>query len=310
MNLNPTKMNIKSGFTTYCFIISILLLMACNSSDKQSNSNVPDILIEEGVNKSDLGKDIEILTDFGSIIIRLSDSTPKHRNNFIKLVNQKFYDSLSFHRVIKGFVVQTGDPESKNPETDKVIGESDLPYTIPFEFSPSLFHKRGALGAARKGDDINPNRASSSTQFYIVQGQRFTDSTLNIAKGRINNWLAYNRVIKKPEHKIEFELLKSILENKRFSDSIKMLKSGLNELAKSELLHMDLYDYPVSHREIYKSLGGVAHLDVNYTVFGEVIQGMEVVDSITSLQTNEKNKPLEDVRIIRARLVERQNHDN
>jgi len=147
--------------------------------------------IEPGVLKSDLSKDVCLTTDMGEIVFRLSDETPKHRTNFIKLVNQGFYDSISFHRVIENFLVQTGDPETR--PTPKTLPED--PYTLPAEPHPSLFHKRGAINAARMGDDTNPSQASSGTQFTIIQGKTYTDSTLAVAEKRINNWLAYNKII-------------------------------------------------------------------------------------------------------------------
>jgi len=269
-----------------------------------------DSEIEEGVMKSDLNKDIELVTSYGSIIMRLSDETPKHRNNFIKLVNQKFYDSLSFHRVIQNFIIQTGDPESKREKSEKELGASDLPYRVPAEFKPNLFHKRGALNAAREGDNENPLQASSSTQFTIVQGRVYNDSTLDYALSRVNNWLAYNKIILKPEHKIKFEELQNIIKN-RNTTKIKIyesIKNELDSLAKIEVEIMDNYAYPQTHREVYKTLGGAAHLDQNYTVFGEVINGMDVVDSIAAVSTNERDKPINDVRIITARLIKRKEY--
>ena len=279
-------------------IILVVILPSCDSE------------LVEGVKKSDLNKDIEFVTDFGSIIMRLSDETPKHRNNFIKLVNQKFYDSISFHRVIENFIIQTGDPESKRENPEKELGASDLPYTVPAEFKPNLFHKRGALNAAREGDDTNPERASSSTQFTIVQGRIYNDSTLNYQLSRINDWLAYNTVINNPKHNIKFEELQNIIKNRDTTkrELYESLKKDFDSLAKIEVEIMDNYSYPEAHREIYKTLGGAAHLDQNYTVFGEVIEGMDVVDSIAAVSTNERDKPIHDVRIITARLIKRKTY--
>jgi cyclophilin family peptidyl-prolyl cis-trans isomerase len=270
-----------------------------------------DSKIEEGVKISDLKKDIEFITDYGSIVMRLSDETPKHRNNFIKLVNQKFYDSISFHRVIQNFIIQTGDPESKKENPEKELGASDLPYKVSAEFKPNLFHKRGALNAAREGDDSNPERASSSTQFTIVQGRIYNDSTLNYQLSRINEWLAYNNIINNPEHKIKFEELQNIIKNRDTTkrELYESIKKDFDSLTKVEVEVMDKYTYPKLHREIYKTLGGAAHLDQNYTVFGEVIQGMNVVDSIAAVSTNEKDKPIKDVKIIMARLIKRKKYE-
>ena len=264
--------------------------------------------IEEGVMKSELNKDVEMVTDFVTIVIRLSDDTPKHRNNFIKLVNQKFYDSLLFHRVIENFIIQTGDPESKNANSDKDLGASDLPYRVPAEINNNLFHKRGALNAAREGDDSNPEQASSSTQFTIVQGRVYNDSTLKVAEGRINNWLAYNKVIKKVEHKSKLDELQNLFKNWDSTkiDAYNQIKKQLDSLTEIEEASMTKYTYPDVHREAYKTIGGAAHLDRNYTVFGEVVQGMDVVDSIAAVSTNDRDKPIKDVRIIYARMIKRQ----
>jgi cyclophilin family peptidyl-prolyl cis-trans isomerase len=247
-----------------CFIF---VLSAC---DKE---------IEKGVMKSDLSKDVELITDYGTIILRLSDETPKHRNNFIKLVNQKAYDGVSFHRVINNFLIQTGD---MGPDT------SGLSYMIDAEFRSDLLHKRGAVNAARMGDDQNPERSSDGTQFTIIQGNTYNDSTLAIAEKRINTWLAYNKVINKPEHKSDLDKLDS--------------------LTNIELMTMDHYSFPEAHREIYKTLGGAAHLDQNYTVFGEVVKGMNIVDSIAGVETDSQDKPINDVRIISARMIKRKSY--
>ncbi|MCK0178165.1 peptidylprolyl isomerase [Flavobacteriaceae bacterium S0862] len=286
-------MKLYQKLITGCFLF---ILLGC---DKQ---------IEEGVMKSDLSKDVEMVTDLGTIVMRLSDDTPKHRNNFIKLVNQKFYDSLLFHRVIENFIIQTGDPESKNANSDKDLGASDLPYRIPAEVTDNLFHKRGSLNAAREGDDNNPEQASSSTQFTIVQGRVYNDSTLKVAEGRINNWLAYNKVIKKVEHKSKLDELQNLFKNWDSTkiDAYNQIKKELDSLTEIEEASMTKYTYPDAHREAYKTIGGAAHLDRNYTVFGEVVQGMDVVDSIAAVSTNDRDKPIKDVRIISSRMIKRQ----
>ncbi len=284
-------------YSACCFLLTLLL--AC---DKE---------IEEGVLKSDLSKDVEMVTDFGTIILRLSNETPIHRNNFIKLVNQKFYDSLLFHRVIENFIIQTGDPESKNPDSKKELGASDLPYRIPKEVNNNLFHKRGALNAAREGDNNNPEQASSSTQFTIVQGRVYNDSTLNVALSRVNNWLAYNKVIKRPKHESKINELQNLFKNwdsTKF-DAYNVIKKELDSFTNIELKKMTKYDYPKAHREVYKTLGGTPHLDQNYTVFGEVVQGMDVVDSIARVSTNNKDKPINNVRIISAKMIKRKSYE-
>lgn len=181
---------------------------------------------------------VKITTSLGDIVLKLSNKTPKHRDNFIKLVKEHFYDSLLFHRVINNFMIQSGDPKSKNAAAGILLGNGSVPYTIPAEFDTTLYHKRGALAAAR---DNNPEKASSGCQFYIVQGKQVNGEELDI-----------------------IEQQKGIF-------------------------------FSAAKRMTYKINGGTPKLDMNYTVFGEVETGMEVVDKIISGQTDENNRPLIDV---------------
>jgi cyclophilin family peptidyl-prolyl cis-trans isomerase len=203
----------------------------------------------------DLRRDVELLTTEGTIILRLSDSTPYHRDNFLRLVKGGYFDSLLFHRVIKGFMIQSGDPNSRRAAPGVALGRGEPKYWLPAELRASLYHKRGVLAAAREGDNVNPLRYSSSSQFYIVQGRTFTD---------------------------------------REMDSI--------EVTRLQGRHI-----PPDRREVYRNTGGTPQLDGNYTVFGEVVQGLEVVDRIADAPTSKepRDRPVTDVRIIRARLVKR-----
>jgi cyclophilin family peptidyl-prolyl cis-trans isomerase len=203
----------------------------------------------------DYRRDIELLTTEGTILLRLSDSTPMHRDNFLRLVKSGYLDSVLFHRVIKGFMIQGGDPDSRRAEAGKPLGQGGPDYHVPAELRATLFHKRGVLAAAREGDAANPLRYSSGSQFYIVQGRTFTDHEL---------------------------------------DSI-------------ETLRLQGRKIPAERRELYKSIGGTPQLDGNYTVFGEVLSGMEVVDRIAAgpVSQDPPNRPLRDVRILRARLLRR-----
>lgn len=210
---------------------------------------------DSSVTKKDRKKDVLLQTSYGDIIIRLSDSTPLHRDNFIKLTKIGFYDSVLFHRVIKNFMIQAGDPDSKNAPAGKPLGNGGPGYRIPAEFRQSLFHKKGVIAAAR---DNNPEKASSASQFYITQGKVHTDGSLDT---------------------IETDRLKRKI--------------------------------PVAVREVYKTVGGVPHLDQNYTVFGEVIKGIEVVDKIASVQTSkgpDRDRPVENVVIIKAKLIKRKRY--
>lgn len=283
------------GKFSYLNLLIILFTIGCSSSDYEIREGEP--------------VDIEMITTHGTIIMRLSDETPIHRDNFIKNVRAKFYDSLLFHRIIENFVVQTGDPNTR-PEsllTDSVY-LANL-FTISAEFSPNLFHKRGALNAARWGDDENPFRESSSSQFTIIQGRVYNDSTLDIAAGRINNWLAYNAVINDTLNRDLHELYLDLFKRGNDEDSIAMVYGALQTKVEIELAITDPYTYPEAHKQIYKTEGGAAHLDQNYTVFGHVVKGMDVVDKIATVPTNDRDFPKYGVRVITARLIKRKDYD-
>jgi cyclophilin family peptidyl-prolyl cis-trans isomerase len=201
--------------------------------------------------KNDLEPVIKFKTTEGTIKVRLYAETPKHRDNFVKLVEAGFYEGVLFHRVIADFMIQAGDPDSKNANLKASLGSGDVGYSIPAEFVyPKYYHKKGALAAAREGDDTNPAKASSGCQFYIVKGKVFTNAELNA------------------------------LEQKR---SMKFTNEQRND---------------------YTTIGGTPHLDGNYTVFGEVIEGLEIVTNISRVKTGELDRPLENVRILKAKRIE------
>jgi Peptidyl-prolyl cis-trans isomerase (rotamase) - cyclophilin family len=266
-------------------------------------------VITEGVRKRDLKRDVELSTDQGTIIFRLYDNTPLHRNNFLKLVNQSFYDSLIFHRVINNFLIQTGDPESKRATSEAILGNGELPYTIPKEINSENFHKRGAVNAARMGDLENPEQASSSTQFTFIQRKPMNDSLINAGERRINYYRAYNSVVKNPANKKLVNRLRQLANSETKNDSISILESQLDELAKTEDAQMVPYRIPEEHRQVYKTLGGSPHLDQNYTVFGEVVKGLDVIDRIAATETRKKDdRPVKDVRILKVKLIKRKNY--
>jgi len=266
--------------------------------------------IADGVRKRDIKRDIELVTNKGSIIFRLYDNTPQHRNNFLKLVNQSYYDSVIFHRVINNFLIQTGDPDSKRANSKAVLGNGELPYMIPAEINPENFHKRGAVNAARTGDLENPEQASSSTQFTFIQRKPLSDSLINVGERRINYYKAYNRVVRNPANKKLVNRLRQLINSETKNDSISVLESKLNELAKVEQAQMVPYRIPEAHRQVYKTIGGTPHLDQNYTVFGEVIKGMDTIDRIATVETRRKDdRPLKDVQILKVKLIKRKNYD-
>lgn len=205
------------------------------------------------VRKADLRKDILVRTDSGNMVLRLSDSAPIHRDNFIRLVKSNYYKGIGFHRVISGFMIQAGDEKTKpNADTTSLMKQ----YTLPAEISPELFHRRGVLAAARMGDDVNPQKNSSGMQFYIVQGKLFNDVSLDSVE----------------THRLKGRKL------------------------------------PEAHRKIYKTEGGAPHLDQNYTIFGELVIGYDVLDKIANTKTSGRkggDKPLTDIRIREMKMTRR-----
>lgn len=241
---------------------------------------------------------VELVTGYGNIILKLYNETPLHRDNFIKIVSDGVLDSLLFHRVIENFMIQAGDTKSKTAHPGDTLGSGDLPYTVPAEILPELFHKKGALAAARSD---TPERESSSTQFYIVQGKVFNDSLLDRAEKRINGWLAQYYVKHDSVYRNQLDSLNTALKNEDW-DTFMRINTQFAELAKS-YTGFEQYRIPETHRDVYKTLGGTPHLDQNYTVFGEVVSGLNVVDSIAAAATDGLNRPVTDIRILKARIV-------
>ncbi|MBB3188576.1 peptidylprolyl isomerase [Microbacter margulisiae] len=245
---------------------------------------------------------VTIETSLGSMLVRLYDETPLHRDNFIKLAQSGFYNDLLFHRVIKNFMIQTGDPESKNADRHKHLGAGGPGYTLPAEIIfPQLFHKRGALAAARQGDEVNPNRASSGSQFYIVQGQTMTDDELD----------QFEQSARYAKEKEVFQQIASTMRDKIVALQRNNDTEGLNTLrdeiyadTQKKVDAMDPFRFTPEQREAYKSVGGTSFLDGNYTVFGEVLEGFDVIDTIADVKTDSHDRPHDDVRIINITVNE------
>lgn len=246
---------------------------------------------------------ILVETTMGNILLKLYNETPKHRDNFIKLVKEHYYDSVLFHRCIQNFMIQGGDPDSKKAQPEVMLGEGGPGYTIPAEFSPSLFHKKGVLAAARESDLENPNQESSGSQFYIVQGKTFTDSLLKtaIAK-RITKMKLFNEIIKRPENKIYVDKYNSFTKAQK-NDSAMYYYNLLDKMAEKELPTTKLHTFTDEQIKAYTTIGGTPHLDGSYTVFGEVITGMEVVEKIAAQKTDNNNRPLNDIRILKMSII-------
>lgn len=236
-----------------CIILSIIALTSCSSPKKVKTEDASATTgateqTSQNNNKQKMTK-VLLKTTFGDITIALYDDTPQHKDNFIKLVNDKFYDGLLFHRIIKGFMIQGGDPNSKTAKAGQQLGNGDVGYTIPAEFVPARFHKRGALAAAREPDQVNPQKASSGCQFYIVDGTVYDNEKMTMIAQRTGKTFSPEQV------------------------------------------------------QAYTTVGGAPWLDGDYTVFGEVVKGMEVVDKIADQQKDRNDRPLEDIKIISATII-------
>lgn len=248
-------------------------------------------------NEMEKGTLIKIETTAGDITVKLYDDTPKHRDNFLKLVNEGVYEGVLFHRVIKDFMIQAGDPDSKKAEKGAMLGAGDVGYTLPAEFVyPKYFHKRGALSAARQGDNVNPEKESSGCQFYIVTGKVFNDSTLLSMEHRKNEdkvTAVFNALAQKHMKEI-YKMRKANDEDSLYALQEKLFAEAQQEAAKQP-------DFRFTPEQIaaYTTLGGTPHLDGEYTVFGEVTEGMDVVDKIQQVKTDRNDRPVEDVKIVK-----------
>lgn len=247
---------------------------------------------------------IVIETKFGTIKLKLYEETPLHKANFLTLTEKKFFDSLLFHRVINGFMIQGGDPLSKTAKPGDSLGHGDLGYTIPAEFNKNLIHKKGTLCAAREGDQINPTQASSASQFYLVQGKKRTLEDLKKYEDRINKTYytkcagEFMRTESGKALKKEYNRLKS--ESK--IDSAALVNAEIESLIQAEYLKKPEYKFDTHQVETYTTIGGTPHLDGTYTVFGEVIEGIELIDKIAAEKTDPRDRPLTDIRM-RIRLL-------
>lgn len=272
----------KKGIKLFIGVFIIIISWSFNSNNSFGDNNVT----------------VEMVTDSGTMVIELYNETPLHRDNFIKLVKEGAYDGLLFHRVIETFMIQGGDPESRNAKPGVMLGNGDVGYMVDAEFRADLFHKKGALAAARDG---NLERASSGIQFYIVQGKVYNDSLLDAAEVRINQWLAEYYVKKDPKYNTLVESLQQATDD-RDREKYMLYNDSIVSIAKT-YTNFERYSIPEDQRMVYKTLGGTPALDQNYTVFGEVISGLEVIDLIAAVPTDANNRPIMDVRIISVKVL-------
>lgn len=236
-----------------CIVLSIIALASCSSPKKvkteDASATTGATEQTSSNNNTQMMTKVLFKTTFGDITVALYDDTPQHKANFIKLVNDKFYDGVLFHRIIKGFMIQGGDPNSKTAKAGQRLGDGDVGYTIPAEFVAGHYHKRGALAAAREPDQVNPQKASSGCQFYIVDGTVYDNDKMTLIAQRTGKTFSPEQV------------------------------------------------------QAYTTVGGAPWLDGDYTVFGEVIKGMDVVDKISGQQKDGNDRPLEDIKIISATIL-------
>jgi len=272
-------------------IVSILCAtnVSANIKTEKSSNELPAATEKERI--------VLISTEFGDIKIKLYNETPLHRDNFIKLISEHFYDSLSFHRIINGFMIQGGDPKSKNGGNGQALGNSGPGYTIPAEFNPKLFHKKGVLAAAREGDQVNPEKRSSGSQFYIVQGKVYKPQELDVMQDRMNEGSKVDLIrayILKPEN----AALKAELEACQKAKDQEALKKIIDDIelkTKEDYDKVEKFSFSKEQREAYTTVGGTPHLDGGYTVYGEVIEGLEVIDKIAAVETQTGDVPVKPV---------------
>lgn len=288
------------------FFISLIALTQCTTLIAQTK----DTKAEKSTKKSTIEEPLFLIkTTLGDMKIKLYNETPLHRDNFIKLVEKKFYDSLLFHRVIKEFMIQGGDPASKTPSSpDVMLGNGDVGYTIPAEFNTNFIHKKGALAAARQGDDVNPTKASSGCQFYIVHGKAYSETELTQMEGSLamrKKQEIFQRLMTQPSFSAYKDSLISYQTNKQYDKANALVKTYIEPILEKEYLQSGATGYTPEQRKTYSTIGGSPHLDRNYTVYGEVIEGLDVVDKIAAVEKNQFDRPLTDVRILSIKRVKK-----
>lgn len=270
---------------------SFAFITACGAGSKKENHQM----------ENEKRTQVKLETTMGNITVELYNETPKHRDNFIKLAKEGVYDSTLFHRVIKQFMVQAGDPTSKTASDTAMLGNGDVGYTVPAEFVPKFFHHKGTLAAAREGDNVNPQKASSGCQFYIVTGRKFTEPQLLGMENKINEQRE--------------EAIFDSLAQKHMKEIYKMRKAGdteglyaLQDTLEAQAQAMadkeEKFHFTPRQIQAYTTVGGAPHLDGSYTVFGEVVEGMETVEKIEIAKTNRADRPLDNIRILKATVVE------
>lgn len=235
---------------------------------------------------------VKISTSYGDIVVRLYDETPAHRDNFLKLAKEGFLNGTLFHRVIKEFMIQGGDPESKGAPKGRMLGSGDAGYTLPAEFNPALYHKRGALSAARQGDQVNPEKRSSGCQFYIVWGKTYSQGQM----GQLARQMEM-QAVQSVFNELAMQRRDQIMDMRRNRDreGLSALQDELVAEANAIVTEKGLGKMSEEQKTVYTTVGGTPFLDGQYTVFGEVEEGLELVGKIQEVATDGNDRPLEDI---------------
>lgn len=276
--------------TLAAMLIAILPMASCGKNATKAQTDPNDSVSATEQTDSLKNVKIKFQTSKGDFTVMLYDDTPQHRDNMVKLVKEHFYDGLLFHRVIKDFMVQGGDPDSKNAVPGQMLGSGDPGYTIPAEIRPNHFHTRYALAAARTGDEVNPERRSSGSQFYVVTGNKVdADQLTAMAQQR-----AFNELAQQNADRIR-QMYAAGDDN-----GLQALQEEFEAKAKEQAASL----VPAEVAKAYATVGGAPFLDGQYTVYGEVVDGFETIDAIEGVQTGAADRPVEDVRIISASVVE------
>ncbi len=281
-------------------LLFVAVASACNAGSSTKSEENDNQMTEQNTTAASAAK-VKITTTLGDITVLLYNDTPKHRDNFLKLAKDGYYEGTLFHRVIKDFMIQAGDPDSRNAAPGQQLGMGGPAYKIDAEIVyPKYFHKRGALAAARQGDQVNPKKQSSGSQFYIVTGrtvaanemQQFEMNLVNKQKQKVFNELALS-------HRDE------IIEMQRTGDSkgLQTLQNALIEQMEGIVAAQEAPAFTPEMREAYTTIGGTPHLDGDYTVFGEILDGMDVIGQIEKVATDRADRPKEDVRIISMEVL-------
>jgi cyclophilin family peptidyl-prolyl cis-trans isomerase len=267
MKIHPVK--------TVILLTLVMLLGSCKPAEEKSH-------------------EILITTSYGDIRIKLFDKTPKHRDNFLKLAKEGYFDNTLFHRVIEHFMIQGGDPDSKNAKPGVLLGNGGPAYTIPAEIVPEYIHKRGVLAAARESDDVNPLKASSGSQFYIVQGKVFDENGFKAVEVKVAKRTKQNilyTILHKPENNMALNAFEQFTKQND-SAHLEQLIAGFTKEIEATYAQKPPFRLNAEQKKVYSTIGGTPHLDGAYTVFGEVIDGMDVVDKIAAVKTDTNDRPV------------------